>query len=240
MIGNLINLSAILLGGLLGTIFGYRLPSNLRQTVVSGLGLFITAYGISMFLKSEQILLPLGGLLIGAILGEWWKIEERLADLGKWVERKVLSRKNSNTSVEEKDRFIKGFIMASLVFCVGPMAILGAIQAGLTGEFQTLALKGVLDGVAALAFSSTLGVGVLFSAIPVFLYQGVMILLAWQMQNLMSPLMINEMTAVGGIIIMGIGISSMLEMKQIRIGSFLPALFITPLLVWVLELLQVL
>lgn len=240
MIGNLINFILILLGGSLGTLFGARLSSSLRQTVISGIGLFVTAFGLSMFLKSEQVLLPLGGILIGAVLGEWWQIEERIEAAGRWVERKVLSRKNAQTSVEDRERFIKGFVMASLIFCVGPMAILGGIQDGLSGDFRTLALKGVLDGFAALAFSSTLGIGVMFSAFPVFLYQGIIALLAMQLQNFMSPLMMNEMTAVGGVIIMGIGISSLLELKRIRIGSFLPSLFITPLLVWILELLHLL
>ncbi|MBI9048465.1 MAG: DUF554 domain-containing protein [Anaerolineaceae bacterium] len=240
MIGNFINLATILVGGILGTLFGKRLSENLRQTVIYGLGLFVTAYGISMFLKSEQILVPLGGLLFGGMLGEWWKIEESMDSFGKWVEKKVSAQKNSNTSEEEKQRFIKGFVMASLIFCVGPMAILGAIQDGIAGEYQTLALKGVMDGFAALAFSSTLGMGVVFSALPVFIYQGVITLLAIQMQNVMSPLMINEMTAVGGVIIMGLGISGLLELKKIRMGSFLPALFITPLLVWILELLNIL
>lgn len=240
MIGNLINLITILIGGALGTIFGSRLSEELRQTVISGIGLFVTAFGISMFLKSTQILLPLGGILIGAALGEWWHIEEKIHEMGKWVERKVLSRKNSTSTAEDKDRFIKGFVMASLIFCVGPMAILGGIQDGLSGDYHTLALKGVLDGFAALAFASTLGIGVMFSAIPVFLYQGAIALLAMQLQNIMSPLMMTEMTAVGGVIIMGIGLGSLLELKKIRIGSFLPALFVTPLLVWILEFLQIL
>jgi uncharacterized membrane protein YqgA involved in biofilm formation len=240
MIGNLINLVTILVGGLLGTIFGSRLSSELRQTVISGIGLFVTAFGISMFLKSEQILLPLGGILIGAVLGEWWQIEEKILEMGKWVEKKILSRNNPSSTVEERERFIKGFVMASLIFCVGPMAILGGIQDGLTGDYRTLALKGVLDGFAALAFASTLGIGVMLSAIPVFIYQGIIALLAMQLQNLMSPLMMNEMTAVGGVIIMGIGLGSLLELKKIRIGSFLPALFITPFLVWLLELIKIL
>ena len=240
MIGNLINFALIVLGGLLGNLFGGRLSDHLRQTVINGLGLFVTAYGMSMFLESEQILLPLGGILLGAIVGEWWQIEEGLEKLGKWVERKVLSNGKNTASEEDKQRFIKGFVMSTLIFCIGPMAILGGIQDGLFGDYHTLALKGVMDGFAALAFSSTLGIGVMFSAVPVFLYQGIIALLAFQMQNAMSPLMISEMTAAGGVIIMGIGLSSLLELKKIRIGNLLPALFITPLLAWIAQLLHIL
>jgi len=240
MIGNLINFLTILIGGFLGTLFGSRLSADLRQTVISGIGLFVTAFGISMFLKSEQILLPLGGILIGAILGEWWQIEEKVHELGRWVERKVLSRNNPTSPAEERERFITGFVMASLIFCVGPMAILGGIQDGLSGDYRTLALKGVLDGFMALAFASTLGFGVMLSAFPVLIYQGIIALLAMQLQNIMSPSMMTEMTAVGGVIIMGIGLGSILELKKIRIGSFLPALFVTPLLVWLFELIKAL
>ena len=240
MIGNIINVALILLGSFVGTIFGNRLSENIRQTVINGLGLFVLAYGISMFLESEQILLPLGGILIGGILGEWWKIEDMLDALGEWVEKKVSSRKNGNSSKEEQQRFVKGFVIASLIFCVGPMAILGAIQDGISGDFQTLALKGVMDGFAALAFASTMGIGVLFSVFPVFIYQGFFTLLAVQMQQFMSPLMISEMVAAGGVILSGIAISSLLEIKKIRVGNFLPALLITPLLVWILEFLNLL
>jgi uncharacterized protein len=240
MIGNIINVALIIVGSVLGTFFGNRLSENMRQTVINGLGLFVIAYGISMFLESQQILLPLGGILIGGILGEWWKIEDKLDSLGTWVEKKVSSRKNGNSTKEDQQRFIKGFVMASLVFCVGPMAILGAIQDGISGDFQTLALKGVMDGFAALAFSSTLGIGVFFSIFPVFIYQGFFTLLAVQMQTFMSPMMITEMVGAGGIIIIGLAISSLLEIKKIRIGNYLPALIITPLLVWILELLNLL
>jgi uncharacterized membrane protein YqgA involved in biofilm formation len=240
MIGNIINVVLIFIGSILGNFFGNRLSENIRQTVINGLGLFVLVYGISMFFESEQILIPLGGILIGGILGEWWRIEDHLDDLGAWVEKKVSARKNGNSSAEDQKRFIKGFVMASLIFCVGPMAILGAIQDGVSGDFQTLALKGVMDGFASLAFSSTMGIGVLFSIFPVFIYQGFFTLLAVQMQSVMSAMMISEMVAAGGVILTGLAISSLLELKKIRVGNFLPSLIITPLLVWILQLLNLL
>ena len=131
---------------------------------------------------------------------------------------------------------MRGFLTASLVFCVGPMTILGSIQDGLTGDYKLLAIKAVLDGFAALAFASSLGVGVLFSTLVILLYQGGLSLLAAQAQALITPAMMSEMTAVGGVLLLGIAISSLLEIKPIRVGNFLPALLIAPLIVAILTL----
>src|SRR4030066_334036 len=128
-------------------------------------------------------------------------------------------------------RFIRGFLTASLVFCVGPMTILGSIQDGLTGDYSLLAIKSVLDGFAALAFASTLGLGVLFSTLVILIYQGGISLLAAQAQALVSPAMMAEMTAVGGVLLLGISVSNLLELKPIRVGNFLPALIIAPITV---------
>ena len=131
----------------------------------------------------------------------------------------------------DTSRFVRGFFTASLLFCVGPMAILGSIQDGLTGNFQTLAVKAILDGFTAMAFASTLGVGVLFSAAMVFLYQGAISLLAFQVQAVVSDAMMVEMNATGGLILIALAVSSLLEIKKIRAGNFLPGLIIAPLLV---------
>ncbi|MCD4672895.1 MAG: DUF554 domain-containing protein [Anaerolineaceae bacterium] len=132
-----------------------------------------------------------------------------------------------------------GFVTASLGFCTGPMAILGSMQDGLTGDFSLLAIKAVLDGFAALAFASTLGVGVIFSSLMILLYQGTITLLASQVQVLVTDPMMLEMNAVGGVIIMGIAVGSLLELRKIRIGSFLPSLIVAPLLVALLGWLEV-
>lgn len=231
MTGTLINVVTVLLGGLLGMILGSRLPERLKNTVVAGLGLFTLAIGIQMFLKTQNSLIVLGSLLVGGLLGEWWRIEDGLQAFGGWLERRFLRGEADGLS---QARFIKGFLTASLLFCIGPMAILGAVQDGLTGDYSLLAVKSVMDGFAALAFASSLGIGVLFSVVVVLIYQGGISLLASQVQSVVSPAMMNEMTAVGGILLLAIAISSLLEIKKIRTGNFLPALLIGPIVVAVL------
>jgi hypothetical protein len=168
-------------------------------------------------------------------LGEWLRIEDGLRNLGGFFERKFIR----NPQDQQGSRFIHGFLTASLVFCVGPMTILGAIQDGLTGDYSLLAIKSVLDGFAAMAFASSLGVGVLFSITVIFAYQGGISLLAAQAQALASPAMMNEMNAAGGVLLIGIAISSLLEIKSIRVGNFLPALLIAPLIVAILTALNI-
>ncbi|MBT3337321.1 MAG: DUF554 domain-containing protein [Anaerolineae bacterium] len=232
MTGTIINVIAVLIGSSLGMLFGSRLPDRLKNTVTAGLGLFTISIGLSMFLKTEESLVVLGGLLIGAVLGEWWQIEEGLANLGAWLESRFGSSKNA----EESNRFIRGFLTASLLFCIGPLAILGSIQDGLVGDYELLAVKSVLDAFASLAFASTLGVGVAFSALAVLIYQGSITLLAAQLNAVVTEPMMTEMTAVGGVILIGLALSSLLEIKKIRVSSFLPALVVTPLIVYILAL----
>jgi len=238
MTGTIINIITVLIGGTLGLLFGARLPERLKATVIAGMGLFTTAIGIQMFLGTENPLIVLGALLIGALLGEWWRIEDGLQNLGRALEERFM-RDTEPASVSEaatSTNFVRGFLTASLLFCVGPMTILGSIQDGLTGNYELLAVKSVLDGFAALAFSSTLGVGVLFSTLVILVFQGGISLLAVQLNALVTTPMLNEMTAVGGVILMGLAISSLLEIKKIRTGNFLPALAVAPLIVWVLSL----
>jgi len=232
MIGTLINTATIVVGGGLGLLLGSRLSEKLKNTVIAGLGIFTTVYGISLFLKTENSLIVLGSVLIGVLLGEWWRIEDGLNHLGGWLESKF---NRGESGAGQKD-FIKGFVTASLVFCIGPMAILGSIEDGLTGNFNTLAVKAILDGFAAMAFASSLGVGVIFSAVMVLFYQGAITLLAGQVQNIATASMMNELTATGGVILVALAISSLLEIKKIRTGSFLPALLVAPLIVWVISL----
>ncbi|HNT23139.1 MAG TPA: DUF554 domain-containing protein [Anaerolineales bacterium] len=234
MIGTLINIITILVGGALGLLFGSRLPERLHQTVVAGLGLFTGAMGLQMFLKTENPIIVLGALLLGGVLGEWARIEDRLRSLGSLLEQRFTRPQADEVPTSQGSRFVRGFLAASLLFCVGPMAILGSIQDGLTGNYELLAIKSVLDGFASLAFASSLGVGVLFSSLIILLYQGGLSLLAAQAQALISPPMMNEMTAAGGVILIGIAVSSLLEIKSIRVGNFLPALIIAPLIVAIL------
>jgi uncharacterized protein len=205
------------------------------------------------FLKTQNPLIVLGSLLIGALLGEWWRIEDGLQSLGLWLEARFdrkpfndVTNQPSNppatsasNAVAPAKNFVRGFLTASLVFCVGPMTILGSIQDGLKGDYSMLAIKSVLDGFAALAFASTLGVGVLFSVIVILFFQGGISLLASQLSAVVTPVMMVELTAVGGVLLIGIAISSLLEIKSMRMGNFLPALAIAPLVVAILAFLGV-
>jgi len=169
MIGTLINVAAILLGGLIGMIAGNRIPLKFRETLVSAMGLFTLVNGIRMFVGTANILIPLASLVLGTIMGEWLKIEDGLQHLGQSLQAKINGSDQSMSPSAQ--RFVDGFVTTSLLFCIGPMAILGSIQDGLSGDFQMLAVKAVIDGLTAMAFASTLGVGVLFSALMVLLYQ---------------------------------------------------------------------
>jgi uncharacterized membrane protein YqgA involved in biofilm formation len=237
MTGTIINVAAILIGGAIGLFFGARIPDRLKGTVINGMGLFTAVYGIQMFFKTENALIVLGSLLIGALLGEWWRIEDGLEALGRTLEKRFYNGNASTpgASGSSRSRFVLGFMTASLLYCIGPLAILGSIQDGLTGDYQTLAIKSVLDFFASVAFASTLGVGVLFSIVPLAIYQGGISLLAGQLNAIVTPSMINELTATGGVILLGLAISRLLEIKPIRVGNFLPALAVAPLIVWILE-----
>ena len=246
MTGTIINVAAILLGGVIGLFFGSRLPERVRSTITAGLGLFTTLIGIQMFLKTEQSLVVLGSLVLGGLLGEWLRIEDRLRSLGVWLEKTfipgakktvepgLLPDESSNASAIDAAnrslRFVRGFMAASLLFAIGPIAILGSIQDGLAHDFNLLAIKSALDFFASIAFASSLGIGVLFSALIILVYQGSITLLAAQVEAVVSGPMMTEMTAVGGVLLLGIAFSNLLEIKTIRVGNFLPALFIAPLI----------
>ena len=231
MTGTIINVAAIIIGSLIGILFGARLSDKLKSTIVSGMGIFVVAMGIQMFLKTENSLIVLGAILIGALLGEWWRIEDGLHKLGEFLESKF-----SREEEDDSNRFIRGFMTASLLFCIGPVAILGSIQDGLTGNYNLLVVKSVLDGFASIAFASTLGIGVAFSSLIILVYQGAISLLATQLDAIVTASMMNELTATGGILLAGVGISNLLEIKKIRVGNMLPALLAAPLIVWVVSL----
>ena len=233
MTGTIINIGTVLIGGLLGLLVGARFSERVRDTVISVLGLFTLAVGILTFLdgvnvEGERILIPLVSLLVGGMLGEWWRIEARLQDLGAALEKRFAG---GDGEVTQENQFIRGFLTASLLFCVGPLTILGSIQDGLTGDYELLAIKSVLDGFAAMALASTFGVGVLFSVVVVLVVQGGLTLLAAQLQVFFTEVMIAELSVVGGILLLAIAIGSLLELRPIRTGNLLPALLVAPVLV---------
>jgi uncharacterized membrane protein YqgA involved in biofilm formation len=224
MVGTLINVATVVAGSGAGLLVGSRLPERIRQTVLSGLGLMTLVIGMSMALQTRNPLLMLASLLLGGVIGELLGLEERLQALGRYLETRVSGHSGEGSA------FVKGFVTASLVFCVGPMTILGSIQDGLTGNYTLLAIKATLDGFASLAFSASLGIGVMFAALTVLIYQGALTLGAGLVKAVLTEAMITEMTAVGGTMILGIGLL-LLDLKRVRVASFLPGLFIAPILV---------
>ena len=221
MIGTLINTLTVLVGSALGLLLGARLPDRIRETVMQGLGLLVIIIGIQMALKTNHILILMGSILIGGILGELCRIQQNLDHLGQTLQ--------SRFGKESNNRFSEGFVTASLVFCVGPMTFLGAIQDGLTGNYDLLAIKSTLDGVASLAFAAVFGIGVLFSIITIIVIQGGISLSATLLEGVLTPPMIDEMTAAGGLMVMAIGFT-LLDLLHIRTANYLPALIIAPLL----------
>jgi uncharacterized protein len=218
--GTIINTAAVLAGSALGLALGARVPEKVRDTLMDGIGLVVLLLGMQMALQTKNSLVVLGAVLVGGAVGELLDVEGRLARLGDAIKARVGS---------SAPRFTEGFVAASVLFCIGPMAILGSVNDGLRGDYSVLAVKSVLDGVSALAFSSTLGLGVPFSAVPLFLYQGALTLLAGAAHSLLSDAMVTEMTATGGVIILGIGLR-LLHLRQIRVANFVPALIVAPLL----------
>jgi uncharacterized membrane protein YqgA involved in biofilm formation len=237
--GTVINIVAVLLGGLFGTILGARLPEKIRETVMHGLGLVVLTIGIHLSLKTAEILIVLGSTLLGGILGELLQIEAWINRIGLWLEKrgKVPTRENgpgtsqqTTTTGTTSTQFSQAFLTASLVFCVGPMAILGSFQDGLRGDYEILVIKSTLDFFAGMAFASTMGPGVIASALTVAIYQGALTIGAGWASHVLTDPMIAEMTATGGVLMLAIGLG-LLELKKIRTGNLLPALLIAPIIV---------
>ncbi len=222
MTGTFINMGAIAAGTAVGAFAGSRLPGRMRQTVLYGIGLVTILIGIQMSLRTQNLLVVMGALLIGGIVGEALRIEDRVEWLGEFLQ--------SRLSSDSGHSFAEGFVTASLVFCVGPMAILGSIADGLSGDYRLLSMKAVLDGFASIAFAASLGWGVLLSAVSILVYQGGITLFANALSGLLTEPMIAEMTATGGLIIIGIGLK-LLEIKQLRLANFVPAIVIAPIIV---------
>lgn len=220
-LGTLINVVAVVAGSSLGAVLGGRLPGRVRDIVTDGLGLLTFVLGISMAVKTQSFMIVMASILLGGIVGELLRIERALERLGDYFQARLAA--SSST-------FSTGFVTASLVFCVGPMAILGSIDDGLRGNVQLLVVKSVLDGFAALAFATTLGWGVGLSALSVFVYQGSLTVAAGIVAQALSEPMITEMTATGGLLVLAIGLR-LLHLREVKVANLLPALFFAPALV---------
>ena len=215
--GTIVNGAAILAGGTLGLVLP-KLSQGIKTTVMQGIGLAVAIQGVMMAMKTSNLLIVIGSLVIGGILGELLRIEDGLNRVGAWLERTIGARAPGKVAA--------GFVSTTLLYCVGAMAILGAIDSGLRNNHDMLYTKSVLDGFSAIIFASTMGIGVLFSSVPVFVYQGLIALSATLITSFISPELLDamtaEVTAVGGILIIGIGIN-MLEIKKINVANLLPA-----------------
>ena len=223
--GTLVNAAGILGGSLVGLLIKKNAPVKYQQTVMHGLALAVGLIGLQMALKTENILIVIVSVVIGGIIGEFMDINRCLTRVGEWLTVHLGSKYGS---VGE------GFIMGSIVFCTGAMAIVGSIQDGLTGDASTLYAKAMIDTVASVVFASGMGIGVALSSISVLVYQGMVTLLASSLSALISDIMIREMTAVGGLLIIGISLL-MLEIKIIKMANLLPAVPIAAIIVLLWE-----
>ncbi len=219
MLGTWVNVIAIIMGSILGLLLKKGLPDNIKTIIMNAIGLGVLLVGFKMaFLVNNFVVLILS-LAVGAIIGEYIKIEYYLEKAGKILENKMSRFGNGKTSLA------KGFVAATLLYCVGAMAVTGAIQSGLTKDHTILFTKSVLDGITAIVLTTSMGPGVIFSSVSVLLYQGSITLLAEVIQKFTTELIINEMTAVGGLLIFAIGLN-LLEIKKIKVGNLLPALVV--------------
>ncbi len=239
--GTILNMITVAIGSALGLLIGGRLPARIQESVVTGLGLVTLFVGFSNAGETGNVIIPLLSIATGAIIGELLGIDKALEGLAGWLQTRFASRENvggrtplQDTPVEDdaRARFVTGFVTASLVFCIGPLTFVGSIQdgMGLPIGFQQLAIKSVLDGFAGMAFAASFGIGVSFSLLTVLVVQGGLALAGSVLGNFMSTPMINEMTAVGGLMLIGLGLV-LLDIKRPRMANFLPALVIAPLLV---------
>lgn len=220
MLGTLVNIGAVIIGSMIGLIIRTKLPQRIINIVFHGIGLFTIFLGIKMALKTNQLLIMVFSIVIGSIIGELINIEKWIINLNEYLRRKIQI---------SSDKFSDGFITAFLLFCLGSMTILGAIEEGLGNRPTLLLTKSLMDGFSSIALSASLGIGVIFSVIPLLIYQGGLTLFAGYLQNFFAQTMINELTAVGGILLIGLGIN-ILGILKLRIANMLPSLIVVIIL----------
>ncbi|MGM0866768.1 MAG: DUF554 domain-containing protein [Bacillota bacterium] len=229
LLGTLVNGVCIIIGTLLGKAL-HRIPEDMKGTVMKAIGLAVIVLGLQMGLKSENFLIVIISLALGAAWGEWLNLEDKLNSLGNWLEKKLGSNKETSIS--------QGFVTATLIFVIGAMAVIGALDSGIRGDHDVLLTKSIIDGFTSLILTTTLGIGVMFSAIPVVLYQGFIALFAtqihqWVPEELMDAYIV-EMTATGGIMIFAIGLN-LLGVTKIRVANLLPGIIVVGLVVGIIH-----
>lgn len=218
MIGTIINSAAIIIGSLLGLLIRKGIKEELKQLIMQGIGLCVILIGIQGALQTGQMLLMILSMAIGGVIGYLADLDTRLNRLGDWAQRKL-------THNRQDDQFARGFVTASMIFCVGAMAVVGALDSSVRGDHSTLIAKSMLDGITSIVLAGSLGGGVMLSAVAVFLYQGAIAMLGTVVAPLLTAEMITEVSAVGGLLIAGIGINMLLDSK-IKVMNLLPAILI--------------
>jgi uncharacterized protein len=235
LLGTLVNGLLIIIGTLIGRLLN-RIPESMKTTVMYAIGLSVIVLGLQMGLKSENFLIVIISLVMGAVFGELMQLEEKLNQLGLWLEKKIGSSKIGSNG---KGSIAEGFVTATLIFVIGAMAIIGALDSGIRGDHDVLYTKGLIDGFTSIILTTTLGVGVIFSAIPVMLYQGLIALFATQINTFIPQVLMDqfivEMTATGGVMIFAIGLN-LTGLVKIKVANLLPAIVVTGLIVTVLYL----
>lgn len=216
MLGTIVNCLTIIAGSLVGMLFRNGIPEKYNQTVMQAIGLSVILIGLKSALGCDDLLIIIISLALGSLIGEFIGIENYLEKLGNFLERKFS---------KESSSFSAGFVTASLMYCVGSMAIVGSLESGLTGNHDTLFAKATLDGIVSIIFSSSMGIGVLFAAVPVLLYQGAITLMAGLLKPLLIPAVVSQMSATGGLLILALGLNILRE-KKLRVGNMLPAIFL--------------
>jgi uncharacterized protein len=214
MVGFLVNTAAVAVGSTIGLLAGSKLKEKYKNIVLSSLGLVTVVIGVRMAIKTENVLILVASLVVGGLCGEWLGIESHLDKLGEYLKRKVGS---------SAEQFVLGFVTASLLFCVGPMTVVGSFEDGLYNKGELIYIKSLMDGFASIALTAAFGVGVLISTIVVFIYQGALTFAARYLQSFLSGSVVNEMSAAGGVIVIGIGIN-VLGLTKIKVGNLILAL----------------
>lgn len=233
MLGTIVNALAVIGGCIIGLIVKEKITEKMSNTIMSGLALCVLYIGISGALKGQDTLIIIICIAVGALVGEIIDIDKRLNDLGNFIENKINLKKKNKDS--EKISISEGFVTSSLLFCVGAMAVVGSLESGLQGNHSTLFAKSILDGVSSIIFASSLGIGVMLSSVAILVYQGSITLLAGCLSSVLTDTVIGNMSAIGSILIMGLG-TNMIGASKIKVANLLPAIFL-PIIIYLVQIL---
>jgi len=231
LFGTIVNTLLVVLGAIIGR-FLHNIPERMKETIMYGIGIAVVVIGIQMTFATTEVLIVIISIVLGAVLGEWIDLDAKINQLGKWLESKLPTQNKNGTN------FAQGFVTATLIFIVGSMAIIGAIDSGIRNNHDVLIMKGIIDGFTAIILSSTLGIGVLFSAVPIFLYQGLITILSTQISKFVPEelltLFISEMTATGGLMIIAIGLN-LIGLTKIRAANLVPGILVVGIVVTIIH-----